>query len=103
MPRHEVDGPIHQRRSLENLELFLETLATTGMVTKAAARIGISTNTAHKWRNLSKANPKDPRFLLVDPMGEWMMRMPADPDPARLRRDLDRLLRASASWDSPGR
>ena len=42
-------------------------------------------------------------LYLVDPMGEWMMRMPADPDPARLRRDLDRLLRASASWDSPGR
>jgi len=42
-------------------------------------------------------------LYLVDPMGEWMMRMPADPDPAKVKRDLDRLLRASASWDQPGR
>ena len=26
-----------------------------------------------------------------------------DADPARIKRDLDRLLRASASWDLPGR
>jgi hypothetical protein len=42
-------------------------------------------------------------LYLVDPMGEWMMRVPADADPARVKRDLDRLLRASASWDQPGR
>jgi hypothetical protein len=42
-------------------------------------------------------------LYLVDPMGEWMMRMPADAEPARVKRDLDRLLRASASWDLPGR
>jgi hypothetical protein len=42
-------------------------------------------------------------LYLVDPMGEWMMRVPADAEPARVKRDLDRLLRASASWDLPGR
>ena len=42
-------------------------------------------------------------LYVVDPMGEWMMRVPADPDPARVKRDLERLLRASASWDLPGR
>ena len=42
-------------------------------------------------------------LYLVDPMGEWMMRMPAHAEPARIKRDLDRLLRASASWDRPGR
>jgi hypothetical protein len=42
-------------------------------------------------------------LYLVDPRGDWIMRMPAEPDPARVRRDLDRLLRASASWDRPGR
>jgi len=42
-------------------------------------------------------------LYLVDPMGEWMMRMPADPDPARVKRDLERLLRAASSWDQPGR
>jgi hypothetical protein len=42
-------------------------------------------------------------LYVVDPMGEWMMRMPAAPEPAKVKRDLDRLLRASASWDTPGR
>jgi hypothetical protein len=42
-------------------------------------------------------------LYLVDPRGEWMMRMPTAPDPSRVKRDLERLLRASASWDVPGR
>lgn len=42
-------------------------------------------------------------LYVVDPMGEWMMRMPARPEPARVKRDLERLLRASGSWDQPGR
>jgi hypothetical protein len=42
-------------------------------------------------------------LYLVDPMGEWMLRVPAEPEPARVKRDLARLLRASSSWDQPGR
>ncbi len=42
-------------------------------------------------------------LYVVDPMGEWMMRMPANAEPARVKRDLDRLLRASAGWDTRGR
>ncbi len=42
-------------------------------------------------------------LYIVDPMGEWMMRLPAQPDPGKTKRDLERLLRASASWDTPGR
>lgn len=42
-------------------------------------------------------------LYLVDPMGNWMMRMPAVAEPARVKRDLDRLLRAAASWDRSGR
>jgi cytochrome oxidase Cu insertion factor (SCO1/SenC/PrrC family) len=40
---------------------------------------------------------------VVDPLGQWMMRAPATPDPYKLARDLERLLRASASWDRAGR
>ena len=43
------------------------------------------------------------QLYLVDPMGQWMMRTPVDPEPAKLKRDLERLLRASSSWDLPGR
>ena len=42
-------------------------------------------------------------LYIVDPMSHWMMRSPADPDPAKLKRDLEKLLRASASWDIAGR
>jgi cytochrome oxidase Cu insertion factor (SCO1/SenC/PrrC family) len=42
-------------------------------------------------------------FYVVDPVGEWMMRMPAGAEPSRVKRDLEKLLRASAGWDQPGR
>lgn len=42
-------------------------------------------------------------LYVVDPMGQWMMRMPADPEPQRVKRDLEKLLRASSSWDRAGR
>jgi len=32
-----------------------------------------------------------------------MMRAPAHPDAARLKRDVEKLLRASEGWDRPGR
>ena len=45
-------------------------------------------------------------LYVVDPMGNWMMRFPAAMDAsqaAKAKRDLERLLRASSSWDQPGR
>jgi hypothetical protein len=42
-------------------------------------------------------------LYLVDPAGNWMLRFPVDMDAAKAKRDLDRLLRAAASWDRAGR
>jgi hypothetical protein len=45
-------------------------------------------------------------LYVVDPMGHWMMRFPPTADAAgatRIRKDLERLMRASAGWDQPGR
>ncbi|NML43147.1 hypothetical protein HHL11_05245 [Ramlibacter sp. G-1-2-2] len=42
-------------------------------------------------------------LYVVDPMGHWMMRFPAGVEPAKARRDLERLMRGSAGWDQPGR
>ena len=45
-------------------------------------------------------------LYLVDPLGNWMMRFPAGlgkADAPNVKRDLDRLMRASSSWDEPGR
>ena len=56
-----------------------------------------------QWLEPQSGQALEDHLYLVDPMGEWMMRVPVEPDPTRLKRDLDRLLRASASWDTPGR
>jgi hypothetical protein len=45
-------------------------------------------------------------LYVVDPLGNLMMRFPANMDAAgaaKAKRDLDRLLRASGSWDKEGR
>jgi hypothetical protein len=55
------------------------------------------------WLAPEPGHALEEHLYIVDPMGEWMMRMPADADPVRVKRDLDRLLRASAGWDKPGR
>ena len=42
-------------------------------------------------------------LYVVDPIGNWMMRFPADAYPIKIKRDLLRLLSASAFWDTDGR
>lgn len=55
------------------------------------------------WLQAEAGASLEQHLYLVDPMGEWMMRFPVDAEPARVKRDLDKLLRASASWDRAGR
>ncbi len=55
------------------------------------------------WLQPAIGRAVEDHLYIVDPRGHWMMRMPPDPEPARLKRDLDRLLRASAGWDRAGR
>jgi hypothetical protein len=55
------------------------------------------------WLAPEAGQPLDAHLYVVDPMGEWMMRVPVGAEPARVKRDLERLLRASGSWDQPGR
>ena len=55
------------------------------------------------WLAPAPGRALEDHLYIVDPRGDWMMRAPADADPARLKRDLEKLLRASAGWDRPGR
>ena len=55
------------------------------------------------WLAPAAGEALDAHLYLVDPMGQWMMRTPVNPEPAKLKRDLEKLLRASSSWDLPGR
>lgn len=56
-----------------------------------------------RWLQADAGQSLEDHLYLVDPMGEWMMRTPAQPDPMKFKKDLERLLRASAFWDRAGR
>lgn len=56
-----------------------------------------------RWLAPADGHRLDEHLYIVDPMGQWMMRAPADPQPSKLKSDIERLLRASSSWDQPGR
>lgn len=55
------------------------------------------------WLQPASGQQLDEHMYIVDPMGNWMMRVPPQPDAAKLKRDILKLLRASASWDQAGR
>ncbi len=55
------------------------------------------------WLAPEPGHALEDHLYIVDPLGEWMMRAPADADPVKLKRDLEKLLRASAGWQKPGR
>jgi hypothetical protein len=56
-----------------------------------------------RWLEPAPGQAPHDHLYIVDPMGIWMMRMPPAPEPSRVKRDLERLLRASSSWDHAGR
>ena len=59
-----------------------------------------------QWLEAEPGQSLTAHLYLVDPLGHWMMRFPANMDAAgaaKAKQDLERLLRASNSWDKPGR
>lgn len=59
-----------------------------------------------QWLSPAAGQQLPDHLYVVDPMGHWMMRFPPGTDAAsatKVRKDLERLLRASAGWDQPGR
>lgn len=61
---------------------------------------------AEQWLAPAAGQQLSDHLYVVDPMGHWMMRFPAQlnrSDAAKARKDLERLLRASAGWDKEGR
>ena len=55
------------------------------------------------WLAPAPGESLESHLYVVDPMGQWMMRAPPQAQPARFKRDIDKLLRASSFWDRPGR
>ena len=59
-----------------------------------------------RWLQPAQGHELSEHLYVIDPLGHWMMRFPArlDRDGAyQAKRDLERLMRASAGWDQPGR
>ncbi len=73
---------------------------------KDATVLRVSRSALAQWLAPAAGHSLAEHLYLVDPLGNWMMRFPAALDiagAAKAKRDLDRLLRASASWDNAGR
>ena len=59
-----------------------------------------------EWLQPAAGRQLPEHLYVIDPMGNWMMRFPPGIDlasAAKAKKDLDRLLRASAFWDTSGR
>lgn len=72
----------------------------------AATVLRVSPRALAQWLEPAAGKRLEDHLYLVDPLGNLMMRFPADMDAeagAKAKRDLDRLLRASSSWDKEGR
>ena len=54
-----------------------------------------------RWLEPEAGHALEDHLYIVDPLGNWMMRAPADADPIKLKKDIDKLLKASAWWDRP--
>ena len=62
--------------------------------------------TLSQWLEPAEGQQLADHIYVVDPMGNWMLRFPAQLDAStagKAKRDLERLLRASAGWDRAGR
>ena len=63
----------------------------------------VPTAAVQPWLAAAPGESLESHLYVVDPMGQWMMRAPPRADAAKFKRDIDRLLRASSSWDRAGR
>jgi hypothetical protein len=73
---------------------------------KDATVLRVDAGALSRWLVAGQGRRLDEHLYLVDPLGNWMMRFPPALDnasAARAKRDLERVLRATSSWDTPGR
>lgn len=71
-----------------------------------ATVLRVSPEALTQWLPPASNQRLEDHLYVVDPLGNLMMRFPANmdaPGAAKAKRDLDRLLRASGSWDKEGR
>lgn len=73
---------------------------------EGAAVLKVAPDLLAQWLFPASGQALEDHLYLVDPLGHWMMRFPQAKDAqvvAGMKRDFERLMRASSSWDKPGR
>jgi len=71
-----------------------------------AVILRVSSESISQWLSAESTHGMSEHLYLIDPRGNWMMRFPpalSTEQAHLLKRDWDKLLRASVSWDKPGR
>ncbi len=73
---------------------------------KEATVLRIDGQALAQWLQAADGQQLQDHLYLVDPHGQWMMRFPpklSTEGALKTKRDIERLLRAAASWDEAGR
>ncbi|HMS27859.1 MAG TPA: hypothetical protein PKC80_10875 [Burkholderiaceae bacterium] len=73
---------------------------------QAATVLYVAPTDLSQWLQPASGKQLSEHLYLVDPMGNWMMRFNTSTDfetAKKIKKDVERVLRASASWDKAGR
>jgi hypothetical protein len=73
---------------------------------KEANVLRVNPQDLKQWLVPAEGKALSDHLFVVDPHGHWMMRFPAqlsNEEAVKAKKDLERLLRAAASWDEAGR
>ena len=98
-----------EKDRLDWVWLVTDTAAPPAALASALAQaqvLRVDAQALAAWLEPAAGQRLEDHLYVVDPLGHWMMRMPASlgkASAAKAKSDLERLLRASASWDKAGR
>ena len=98
-----------EKERLDRVWLVIDDMAVRQALLPALASatvLRVQPTDLARWLEPAPGKRLQDHLYLVDPLGNLMMRFPADMDAeaaAKAKRDLDRLLRAAGSWDKEGR
>lgn len=97
------------RERVDWVWLVTDDVSPPAQVAKALARATVrrvDREALQRWLSPASGQRLENHLYLVDPHGNWMMRFPPNLTVAsaeKVRKDISRLLYASAGWDRPGR
>jgi hypothetical protein len=98
-----------EQTKLERVWLVTDTVPVSPKLIEAlngATVLRIKADSLGQWLSPASDKSLSDHLYLIDPMGRWMMRFPPHPDASsatKIKRDVERLIRAASSWDQPGR